>query len=560
MTGRAGRSYRIDVDFKLSGIVGEALHTWDVPEGETRVGRSSDLQVSLPDRSVSRMHALLRRTGDVVVLEDVGSRNGTSVNGVRVRGSQRLQPEDRISFGNVTLRLVTQELPVQPTLSEHAQLDSTFKLQWKDVRAPAPAESREPASMFQVLSDMGEFLVRHQPQEEIFEACLDSVEKLVPFQRACLLLLNAAGQPELRAARVKGESTNLNELALSQTMVATVIHERASLLVRDAQTDTRFQLQESVILGKIRSALVAPLFDNTSVIGVLYADTRELTVAYDKDHLRQLALLANILAVKITNSRLLEVQREKERMQQEMETAARIQSTLLPRDPAPPAGYELAVRLVPCTEVGGDLYDVLQLPGGRTLFVLGDVSGHGVGAAMLMANAMAGVRALAELCDEPVELVSRLHDQMCRSTDPMSYVTMFVGVLDPVRHRLDFVNAGHESPALIRPDQPPLRLASTGPPVGMIAGMTFDAGSVDFPPGALLGAWSDGISEAHVLRPDGGDPDFFGEVESIEALLSSLSGLPIAEITTQIFAKLERFLQGQGAPDDVTLFLLRRIR
>ena len=546
------------MDYRLSGIVGETLQTWDIPEGETPIGRNSDLNVSLQDRSVSRMHAMLRRTGDTLVLEDVGSRNGTSVNGVRIRTPQQLRPEDHISFGNVTLRLVTQDLPIQPTLSEHAQLDSTFKLHWKDVRAPAPIESREPASMFQVLSDMGEFLVRHQPEEEIFEACLDSVEKLVPFQRACLLLLNPSGEPELRAARVKGESTNLNELALSQTMVQTVIQERASLLVRDAQTDTRFQLQESVILGKIRSALVAPLFDNTAVIGVLYADTRDLTAIYDKDHLRQLALLANVLAIKISHSRLLEVQREKERMQQEMETAARIQRTLLPRDPVPPAGYELAVRLVPCTEVGGDLYDVLPLSGGRTLFVLGDVSGHGVGAAMLMANALAGVRALAGLCDEPVDLVSRLHEQVLRSTDPMSYVTMFLGVLDLERHRLDYVNAGHESPVLIRPGQASLRLASTGPPVGMLPGLTFDAGSVDFQPGVLLGAWSDGIPEAHLLRADGGDPEFFGEVESVDAMLAGLQDRPVAQITDQVFARLERFLHGQSAPDDVTLLLLRR--
>jgi phosphoserine phosphatase RsbU/P len=198
------------------------------------------------------------------------------------------------------------------------------------------------------------------------------------------------------------------------------------------------------------------------------------------------------------------------------------------------------------------------LSSGRTLFVLGDVSGHGVGAAMLMANALAGVRALSGLCDEPVDLVSRLHEQVLRSTDPMSYVTMFIGVLDSERHRLDYVNAGHESPVLIRPGHPSLRLASTGPPVGMLPGLTFDAGSVDFPAGALLGAWSDGIPEAHLLRADGGDPEFFGEVESVDAMLAGLQDRPVAQITDQVFARLDRFLHGQSAPDDVTLLLLRR--
>ena len=545
------------MDYRLSGIVRESLQTWDVPEGETDVGRASDLAVSLPDRSVSRMHARLRRQGDSLIVEDMGSRNGTSVNGVRIHAPHTLSPNDRVSFGNIMVRVVTDDRPVLPSLTEHTQLDSTFKLDWKEIQRAAPAESPGASSLFQVMTELGEFLVRHQSREEIFEGGLDSLEKLVPFQRACILLLDASGAPVLRAARFKNESSNL-ELALSQTMVQNVIHERASLLVRDAQSDTRFQAQESVILGKIRSALVAPLFDNTQVIGVLYADTSEVTVAYEKDHLRHLALLANILAVKITNSRLLEVQREKERMQQEMETAEKIQRTMLVAKPEAPAGYELDVRLEPCTEVGGDLYDVLQLPNGRMALVLGDVVGHGVGAAMLMANALAGVRALAEVCEDPVDLVTRLHELMCRSTDSTSYVTMFVGILDATQHHMIYVNAGHEAPVIMKPGEPTVHLASTGPPVGLIPGMTFESGSADIPAGAMFSAWSDGIPEAHVARDDESDPVFFSDKQSMESLLEELWKRPVGEITAEIFSRVNVFLEGRDAPDDRTFLLLRR--
>jgi sigma-B regulation protein RsbU (phosphoserine phosphatase) len=503
------------------------------------------------------MHARLRRSGDSLVLQDAGSRNGTSVNGVRIHAPHTLSPNDRISFGNIMVRLVTADRPVLPSLTEHTQLDSTFKLDWKEVQQAPQAESPEASQLFQVMTDLGEFLVLHQPQEEIFDACLDSVEKLVPFQRACLLLLDASGKAELRAARFKNESSNL-ELALSQTMVQTVIHERASLLVRDAQSDTRFQAQESVILGKIRSALVAPLFDNTQVIGVLYVDTSELTAAYEKDHLRHLALLANILAVKITNSRLLEVQREKERMQQEMETAEKIQRTMLVAKPEAPQGYELDVRLQPCTEVGGDLYDVLDLPDGRLALVLGDVVGHGVGAAMLMANALAGVRALAEVFEDPVDLVTRLHEQMCRSTDPTSYVTMFVGILDPRRHRMIYVNAGHEAPVVMKPGSETQHLNSTGAPVGLIPGMKFESGTVEIPPQAMFAAWSDGIPEAHRPPDDESDPVFFSDKQTMESLLESLWERPLSQITGEIFERVDAFLEAGSAPDDRTLLLLRR--
>lgn len=552
----AARRYRCLVSYKLTGIVGEVLQSWDLPEGETAVGRSSDVPVSLADRSVSRMHAIIRRSADEIVLEDLGSRNGTSVNGVRIQGNRRLSPEDLISFGNLTLKLVRSEGAIQPSLSEHTQLDSTFRLNWKELRdTQAPDQGPD---MLGVLTDLGEFLVRHQPEKEIFEACLTTVEKLVPFQRACLLLLDEDGIPQMRGARFKGPQSNM-QLALSQTMVQTVIHERASLLVRDAQTDQRFQLQESVILGKIRSALVAPLFDNTRVIGVLYVDTSELTVAYSKDHLRRLALLANILAVKISNARLLEVQRDKERMQQEMETAARIQRTLLESNPACPVGYELSVRLEPSTEVGGDLYDLIPLHDGRVAIVLGDVVGHGVGAAMLMANTLAGVRALADLSSDPLEIVIRLHALMCRSTDPTSYVTLFFGVLDPRTHTMRYVNAGHEAPVILAPGRDAnQQLNSTGPPVGLLPGMRFEAGQASIPAGALFAAWSDGIPEAHVPEQTG-EPSFFGEQRSLREILARGLDAELETVTNNVFDQVDEFLQGVGAPDDRTLLLLRRV-
>ncbi|HZL86009.1 MAG TPA: SpoIIE family protein phosphatase [Candidatus Krumholzibacteria bacterium] len=531
------------------------MRTWPLAAGETRIGRSSDLEVSLPDRSVSRLHALVRRDGDILILEDSGSRNGTTVNGIRVRAPQRLNPNDQVAFGNVALSVQVDDQPVQPAFREDVQLDSTFRLNWMELR-PAQ-EKTDGVDLSQILMDMGEFLVRHQPEEEIFRACLDTVERVVPFHRACLLLLDEDGQPVMRAARSKGENPNV-QLALSQTMVQTVITERASLLVHDAQADQRFQAQASVILGKIRSALVAPLFDNTRVIGVLYVDSTEFTQPYHKDHLRHLALLANILAVKITNARLLDMQREKDRMQQEMETARRIQRDLLPHALEAPPGYELCARLEPSTEVGGDLYDVLPLPNGSFAFVLGDVVGHGVGAALLMANALAGVRSLAELCLDPLDLVKRLDAQMYRSTDAMSYCTMFVGILDAKRHRLHYVNAGHEPPVIVVPNGATQHLASTGPPVGLLPGAEFETGSVEIPPGGLLAAWSDGIPEAHIVREDA-QPDMFGDHESVPSILASLQDRAIDTIPNEIFARVDSFLDGNGAPDDRTLLLLRRL-
>jgi len=550
------------VDFELVGIVGETLRRWRIPEGETRVGRNAELAISLPDRSVSREHALLTRQGDAVEVTDLLSRNGTAVNGDRIQTPRALRAGDKVSFGNVVLTLNGAEQAMQPSLTEHTRLDSTMKLAWNDVRSAPPApDVRGRVPLFDVISEMSEFLVHHQPPEMIYDASLAAVEKLLPFQRACLLLLDEHGEPVLKAARYKGPgSPPSTELALSRTMVDTVIQERASLLVQDAMADPRFNVAQSVILEQIRSALVVPLFDNTQVIGVLYADTRELVSPYREEHLRQLAWLANILAVKITNARLLEAKREQERIQQEIATAERIQRKLLVQELPCPPGYELCARLEPSTEVGGDLYDVRDLGGGKFALVLGDVVGHGVGAALLMSNALAAVRALSGDHQDPVHIVEKVHTQIYETTDPTSYLTLFLGILDTNTNTVEWVNAGHqEAPALLRPDGETVRLESTGPPVGLLPIARFESSRIEMPPGSLLSIWSDGIPEAHLpTASDEESPVFFGDTVSMLELIGPPNE-PVGDIAARIFESVDGFLEGAKAPDDRTLLLVRRL-
>jgi sigma-B regulation protein RsbU (phosphoserine phosphatase) len=552
------RGYGTFMDIELVGWVSETLRRWPVPTGATRIGRGTDLPVSLPDRSVSREHAVLERGADSLVLQDLGSRNGTTVNGERIVGPREVRAGDRIAFGSVVLTLEAQAVEARPALTEHVRLDSTVKLNWNEVRAAPAGATTSATALFDVISNLGEFLVHHQPEQQIYDACLDAVEKLIPFQRACLLLLDEHHEPVVKASRYKS-ATSTGALALSRTIVDTVIHERASLHVQDAQADPRFNVAQSVILEQIRAALVVPLFDNTKVIGVLYADTRELVSPYTADHLRQLAWLGNLLAVKITNARLLEAARDQERIQQEIATAARIQRTLLQQDLPCPPGYELHARLEPSTEVGGDLYDVRDLGGGRFALVLGDVVGHGVGAALLMANALAAIRALAGELKDPVRIIEKVHAQIYETTEPSSYLTLFLGILDTSTHSLEFVNAGHqEAPAIFSATSAPVLLAATGPPLGLLPVASFESGRASIPVGALLAAWSDGIPEAHVVPEGDATPLFFGESERWLEELSA--DAPLATIGARLFARVDAFLAGRKAPDDRTLLLLRRVR
>ena len=122
---------------------------------------------------------------------------------------------------------------------------------------------------------------------------------------------------------------------------------------------------------------------------------------------------------------------------------------------------------------------------------------------------------------------------------------------------MDYVNAGHESPLILDPGGAVQHLASTGPPVGLLPGAEFEIRTAEIPPGGLFAAWSDGIPEAHVVHEDS-QPDMFGDHESVESILVGLQERPLDEIPTEIFARVDRFLGGAGAPDDRTLLLLRR--
>lgn len=542
------------MDFQLTGFLGDTKLSWPLPQGETRIGRSSTLEVSIPDRSVSRTHAVLRRDGDVIEIEDLGSRNGTYVDGERIRDAHAVRAGAKLTFGNVSMHLSTDASSV--SYGEDTDLN-TLRFTWDELqRSPVAGGSERSTSLFGVFTELGEFLVHGTDMTDVYETCLTAVERLIPFELACLVMKNDAGAMVPVATRLRGRRSNRN-LALSRSMVDAVLEQRTSLLVKDAQDRNAMPLSESVVIERIRSAMVVPMFDNNDVIGVLYVDTRDSETQYGKKHLRRLALLANLLAMKISNTRLLDAQREKA---QELEAAARIQRNFLSQQPQCPQGYDLHVRLDSCTEVAGDLYDVLQLPSGRTLFVLGDVVGHGMAAALVMANVLAAIRALVRHVESPRELVETLHEQMRASVGTRSYVTLFLGVLDPQSHQLEYVNAGHEAPVVYGPDGDSRRLGSTAAPVGMPVAVPVEVGTTRIEPGELFCAWSDGLPEAH--RPDEEPVRFLHEHEPIDEMIrkdmQGARGGSLQSLSDLVFQRVQEWLGGAPATDDQTLLFLKR--
>jgi serine phosphatase RsbU (regulator of sigma subunit) len=541
---------------------GKRIH-YLVEHGTTKIGRSESCDVVLPSQTVSRNHAEVRLDGDHLTVIDLGSLNGTRVNGADVETTRPVRPSDVIEFGSVTLRVTDGQESSSPTFTDEREVSRSLQLE-RDETAEGALTGAEPR-LLKLLSEAGSLLVLPDRPEETFDRLLELVENTIPASRILILLANDDGEPVQRAARVAGDRA-ISPLMLSRTMVRMVLDNGTSFLTGDAQADERFKNQQSVVVQDLHSAMAVPLVHHEEVLGVLYVDTNDPLATYTEYDLRVLTLLGQMLGAKIANARLLALAREQERLREQLQVATTIQRRLLPQELPSVAGYQILGTQDTCDEVGGDLYDAGPLPDGRIQIVLGDVSGKGIGAALLMSDVLATIRALRTVGIQPDDLVARLDRHLLQTTEPEHYVTLFLADLCPETHRLEYVNAGHPEAYLVRPDGRLDELASTGVPAGLmdLPGIEFEKKSIEMPPGSMLVIYSDGISEAErgelgsaINQDDEGTREQYGDHE-LPRLLRTAAFTSAEECAQKIHDGVEGWLAGARVPDDTTLMIVRR--
>ena len=535
----------------LSGTVGDENLVWPLDAEIKSIGRSSKNGIHVPDATVSKEHAEVTRRGDRYFIRDLGSRNGTRVNGVEAREPVELKSGDQIEVGHLLLRVTDREPGPEVRLSDAAVVGSSLKLRVDHILDRRARTGEAAGEMVHLLAEAGRLLVLPRPLQETCEELLVFVEKAVPASRYVLLLKQEdREEPVQVAARTRQGRAN-QPLALSRSIMRTVLEDCTSVLTGDTAHDPRFQAQHSIVAQAVRSAMAVPLFDNQRVLGLIYVDSQDLSVSFSEDQLELLTLLANMAAVKITNARLLEAEQARLRMAQELATATRIQRGLLPARPPEVEGYRIDAFLESCNEVGGDLYDFYLGADGKLLMVVGDVTGKGMGAALLMSSFLASARVLYDTCPDPADLARRLGTILNRGTDARHFVTGFVGRLDPATGVLEYVNAGHPSPCLVL--GPTLReLPAMGVPFGVLPDFPYSSATVTLAPGELLALFSDGIPEAQ--RGE----EFFDDRRLHEALLAEGATADLQALRGGILGRVDDFLAGVPRTDDITLVLVRR--
>jgi serine phosphatase RsbU (regulator of sigma subunit) len=532
------------------------------------LGRAHSNDLCYPeDASLSRRHLRFDRTAEGWVAEDLGSKNGTLANGERLAGRRLLRVGDRLSAGHLVITLGDPEMEsrgsvvfvkgegseIQPNATVMTNLEGLLSgdetAPMTQYAPPGPEVDQRGAAfalpVVRALVRAGRELVLDRPLNELFQLILDLSIEAVGAERGVLMILE---NTKLVAKAWHGEG-----FRISTTVRDKVVQEKTSVLVRDLTQDEAFRKQISIAEQHIQTMMSVPLQTEDQVIGLVYVDSRSFVHEFTPDDLNLLTVLANVAAIRIEHELLQQLREQEERRTQDLKQAAEIQRGILPRGAPAVAGVDLAGHNAPSRTVGGDYYDFITYPDGRVAVVLADVAGKGMSAALLMSNLQARVQILAEDPSDLAGLMQRLDQSIAANSPENRFVTMFFGLIDPAAGSLDYSNAGHNPPLLIRKSGEQEPLEAMGTVLGVIPEIGYEEKREEFRPGDMLVIYSDGVTEAE--SPAGEE---FGEQRLADMLVANREK-PAAEIVEHVIQAVAEWIAGAPPADDVTLLVARRI-
>ena len=375
----------------------------------------------------------------------------------------------------------------------------------------------------------------------------DLARDLTGAERCSLWLLDGNGELYTRVAHEIGEIRIPQGLGI----VGACIEQNEPIIINDAQSDPRlFSRIDNQSGYQTHSIACIPLTINGVVIGAVELLNKPGGFSVeDTDLLRLMAVYASSA---IQSERLRQEAEASELFRRELEVAAEVQRRLLPSIEAGWSGIQVAALCRPARCVGGDFYDLLELPGGNFGLTLGDVSGKGFPAAVLMASIHTLLHSL--LLHSPNDLarvLDELSDVIQRNSTAERYTTLLCGVLNASRTRLRYVNAGHTPPFIVRSAGQIERPGGADLPAGLLPGTHYQQHVVSLSPGDLIVCLSDGITEAQ--EPDGE----LWEEDAIEQILKQSSGAPVDEILNRLVSAANQHGSGAEQADDMTAMVLR---
>jgi sigma-B regulation protein RsbU (phosphoserine phosphatase) len=384
--------------------------------------------------------------------------------------------------------------------------------------------------------------------DELLDIVIDALRSLIPYDAAGIYLLERRSH-EIQRMVVYGYRTNANQEGILE------VGRGARQLIEQSQTATilkdlsRFPWYVSA-RNTGRSAMVAPILSNNRLIGVFTLESDEQDV-YTANDLALFEKFTHQAALSIEKAQLHQALLEKNKLDKELSIARQIQMSFLPRQEPPLAGFDLAGLNLPSRRVSGDYYDFIRIVEGQWGIVIGDVSGKGIPASLIMASFRASL--LAEIRNNYAigTIMSKVNKLLWESTDSDQFVTAFYGVLDERRRILTYCNAGHNPVFLIRADGSSIKLETGGLVLGAFDDSVYQEGRIEIKPLDTLLLYTDGVTEIYNEAEEE-----FG-VERLLELVKSHDGLSAREITALAQEKILEFAADRTIQDDFTLIVLK---
>jgi len=533
-------------------------HNRFVPLDADRIslGRAATAELSFPeDNGLSRQHLAIERDGDGWAVIDLGSKNGTNVNGAKLSERRRLNSGDRITAGHLILVYDGSASQLQSPVvvfdqragaADDFSPTATVITKLEGVIRPEGGEAQIPAALqVSALVRAGNELAGSRPLPELFRFILDLAIQTVKADRG-VLMTTEGDNLVVQANRGDG-------FRISTAVRDRVLNSGMSVLVRDTAMDESFRNRQSIVEQNIRTLMAVPLQTREKIIGIIYVDSPSLLREFTKDDLNLLTVMANVAANRIEAKRLEQVEQARQLLARELDQAAEIQQSYLPATAPAVRGLDVAGHNAPCRTVGGDYYDFFPYGNSRIAMVLGDVSGKGMPASLLMMGLQARVQVLIEEPKSLADAMTRLNRITSANCPSGRFITLFFCILDGDTGELTYSNAGHNPPLIIRSDGSYEQVKGGGPVIGILPTFEYQEYRARLNDGDALVIYSDGVTEA--INPAG---EQF-EVPGLAGAVIPLRHQSAASIIEAINKAVAAYTAGAPPSDDVTLIVARKI-
>jgi len=537
---------------------------------EMLIGRDESCAIRLNSRTVSRRHARLVKSEEQWCIEDLQSINGTFVNGEQVKGRQQLADKDRVEIHDIVLAYT--DGSSQATSSQQQTAAPHHSTTIKNRHSPTilvarnagvepPGERKNTAAQLQAMLDITHSMGSSLDMDTVMEKILDSLFRIFP-QADRGYILEEDENGELQPLWIKHSNDASDTISpVSGGIAARVLAEQAAFLSRDSKSDERLSAikrglpdpSSSIYDDHARSIMCAPLMGpRRKTLGVIHVESNDIREPFEQEDLDVLVSVALLAGQAVDYATAHRAEVALERHNRELDLARDVQLTFLPPTRPEVDGYTFFEHYSAAKTVAGDYYDYLDMPDGRIAIVQGDVAGKGMPAALLMARLCSDVRYW--LLSEPTAeaAVTRLNQQLSGSRYT-SFVTLVLTVLDPHKHQLTMVNAGHMNPLMRRADGPveELTTLATGLPLGVRSCTQYSADQVQMQPGDVLMLFTDGLTDTQC--PEGNT----FSADAVRDVLKRPFGNAVHAGNAMINA-MQRFASGWPQTDDVCLICVSR--